>query len=43
MVEQAAGGADENVCATFQLAILLIEGNAADQERNVELVVFAVE
>ncbi len=42
MVEQATGRADQNVGATFQLAVLLFEGHAADQQGHVELVILAV-
>src|SRR3546814_1474764 len=30
------------VCAALQLAVLLLEGDAADQQRDVELVVLAI-
>lgn len=42
MVQQAARRADQHIGATFQLAILFIERNAADQQGNVELVILAV-
>src|ERR1019366_7614193 len=37
MVEQPAGGSDQDVDAAGQLGGLVAEGNAADQERDVEL------
>ena len=42
MVEQAAGRADQHIGAAFELAVLFVEGDAADQEGDVELVVLAV-
>ncbi|MCY1235905.1 hypothetical protein D9M72_485350 [compost metagenome] len=42
MIEQAAGRADQHIGAALQLAILLVERDAADQKRDVELVVLAV-
>ena len=42
VVEQATGGADQHIGATLQLAVLFIEGDAADEEGNVELVILAV-
>ena len=42
MVEQPAGGADQNVCAALQLAVLLLKGDAADEKSHVQLVVLAV-
>ncbi len=42
MVEQPAGRGDQDVDAAVQLAVLLIEGDAADQKRHRQLVVLAV-
>ena len=42
MVEQAAGRGDQHVGAALELLVLLVEGDAADQQRDVELVVLAV-
>ncbi len=42
MVQQAAGRADQNVCTALELAVLVFEGNAADQQRDVQAVVLAV-
>lgn len=42
MVEQAAGRADQHIGAALELAVLVFEGNAADQEGDVEAVVLAV-
>jgi hypothetical protein len=36
VVEQAAGRGDQHVGAALMLAILFVEGNAADQQRDVE-------
>ena len=42
MVEQAAGRRDQHVDAARELGVLVVERNAADDERDVELVVGAV-
>ena len=42
MVEQAAGRRDQDVDAADQLGVLVAERHAADDQRDVELVVFAV-
>lgn len=42
MVEKAAGGADQHIRAAFELAVLVLEGNAADQKGDVKAVVLAV-
>lgn len=42
MVEQAAGRADQHIGAALELAVLLVEGNATDQKRDVELMILAV-
>ena len=42
MVEQTAGRRDQNIDAAGQLHVLVVERNAADQERDVELVIGAV-
>ena len=42
MVEQAAGRGDQHVGAAIELAVLVVERHAADQQRDVELVVLAV-
>ena len=42
MVEQAAGRRDQHVDAAHQLGVLIVERNAADDQRDVELVVLAV-
>ncbi|MEY9224853.1 hypothetical protein ABH974_005276 [Bradyrhizobium ottawaense] len=42
MVEQAAGGGDQHVDAARQFGILVAEGNAADQKRDVEFLAGAV-
>ena len=42
MVEQAAGRRDQNIDAAHQLGVLVVERNAADDERDIELVVLAV-
>ena len=42
MVEQAAGRCDQHVDAARQLGVLVAERDAADQERDVELLVGAV-
>jgi len=42
MVEQPAGGADQNVGAALELSVLVFEGNATDQKRDVQAVVLAV-
>ena len=42
MVEQAAGGGDQDVDAAIQLLGLLVHRDAADQERMAELGIFAV-
>ena len=42
MVEQAAGRRDQHVGAAGDDLVLLVEGDAADQEREVQLVVDAV-
>ena len=42
MVEQAAGRADQHIGAALELAVLFVEGDAADQKGDVELVVLAV-
>ena len=42
MVKKAARGADQHIGATFQLAVLVFEGNTADQEGDVQLVILAV-
>ena len=42
MVEQAARRCDQHVDAAHQLAVLVVERNAADDEGDVELVVLAV-
>ena len=42
MVEQAAGRGDQHVGAARDHLVLLVEGDAADQEREVQLVVDAV-
>ena len=42
MVEQAAGRGDQHVDAAQQLGVLVVERDAADDQRDVELVVLAV-
>jgi hypothetical protein len=42
MVEQAAGRRDQHVDATRELAVLVVERDAADDERDVELLLDAV-
>ncbi len=42
MVEQPAGRRDQHVDAAGELGILIVEGNAADDQRDVELVIDAV-
>ena len=42
VVEQAAGRRDQHVGAALQLLVLLVERHAADEQRDVELVVLAV-
>ena len=42
MVEQAAGGCDQDVDAARQLGVLVAERDAADQERDVELLARAI-
>ena len=42
MVEQAAGRGDQYVDAAQQLGVLIVERYSADDQRHVELVVFAV-
>ena len=42
MVEQAAGRRDQHVDAAQQLGVLVVERHAADDQRDVELVVLAV-
>ena len=42
MVEQPARGCDQDVDAARQLGVLVAEGNAADQERDIELLPGAV-
>ena len=42
MVEQAAGRRDQHVDAADELGVLIVERHAADDERDVELVVLAV-
>ncbi len=42
VVEQTARRRDQHVGATLQLLVLLVERHAADQKRDVELVVLAV-
>ena len=42
MVKQAAWRADQHVGAAFQLAVLLVEGHAANQKGDIELVILAV-
>ena len=42
MVEQAAGRRDQHVDAAHQLGVLVVERDAADDQRDVELVVLAV-
>ena len=39
MVEQPSRRGDQHVCATVELALLIVEGHAADQEGDVQLVV----
>ena len=43
MIEQATGGCDQDVDAPIQQPVLVLEGNAADQQRHRELVVLAVD
>src|SRR5690606_19195792 len=42
MVEQAAGRRDQHVGPPLELALLILEGHAADEERDVEAVILAV-
>ena len=42
MIHQAARCRDQHVHATIQLAVLIVEGGAADEQRHRKLVVFAV-
>ena len=42
MIEQSAGGCDQHVGAARDDLVLLVEGHAADQEREAELMVDAV-
>jgi hypothetical protein len=42
MVEQAAGRRDQHVGAAGDDLVLLVEGDPADQQREVQLVVYAV-
>ncbi len=42
MVEQAAGRCDEHVNAAHQLGVLIAEGDAANEQRHVQLMVLAV-
>ena len=42
MIEQPAGSCDQHVDATRQFGVLVAERNAADQERDVELLAGAV-
>ena len=42
VIEQPPRRGDEDVRAALQLAVLLVEGDAADQQCDVELVVLAV-
>ncbi len=37
MIEQAAGRCDQHIDAAHQLGILIVEGDAADQQRHIEL------
>ena len=42
MIEQAAGRCDQHIDAAHQFGVLVVKGNAADDQRDVELVVLAV-
>ena len=42
VIEKSPGRGDQHIGSALQLAVLLLEGNAADQQSDVKLVVLAV-